>query len=107
MLLDVRFSPKAHHIPNGGGFNLKNSLRSSTDATRIRTRLARFYDTVAPVYGFWSRLFEGRAALRVYEAARLSGKESSGWKIGLREQIPQWGFRPELIVAQFPAGSRR
>jgi ubiquinone/menaquinone biosynthesis C-methylase UbiE len=31
---------------------------------------------VAPVYGFWSSLFEARAARRAYESARLAGGES-------------------------------
>lgn len=39
-------------------------------------RLARFYDTVAPLYGFWSGLFESRACSRAYEAAHLVGNES-------------------------------
>jgi ubiquinone/menaquinone biosynthesis C-methylase UbiE len=49
---------------------------STTTATRIRKRLAGFYDVVAPVYGFWSGLFESRAGARAYEAASLSGNES-------------------------------
>jgi ubiquinone/menaquinone biosynthesis C-methylase UbiE len=44
-------------------------------ATRLRARLARFYDVVAPVYGFWSGPFESRAARRAYAAAGLCGGE--------------------------------
>lgn len=46
------------------------------DATRARARLVRFYDAVAPVYGFWSALFESRAARRAFETAGLSRNES-------------------------------
>jgi ubiquinone/menaquinone biosynthesis C-methylase UbiE len=38
-------------------------------------QLARFYDRVAPVYGFWSALFESRAARRANEVAGLAGGE--------------------------------
>jgi len=72
-------APKFHDIPNGGGFNLNHSPQSSTSftaATRTRARLAGFYDMVAPVYGFWSRFFESRAAQQAFQAARLSGGES-------------------------------
>ncbi len=69
-------APKFHHIPSGGGFNLNCTSRSPVDAAQIRTRLARFYDTAAPVYGFWSGLFESRAGSRAYEAAHLVGNES-------------------------------
>ena len=69
-------APKFHHIAISGGFNLNPSPQSSAAAARLRGRLAGFYDTVAPVYGFWSRLFESRAGLRAYESARLSGDES-------------------------------
>jgi ubiquinone/menaquinone biosynthesis C-methylase UbiE len=41
----------------------------------LRAQLARFYDRVAPVYGFWSALFESRAARRAYEVAGLAGGE--------------------------------
>lgn len=61
---------------NGGGFNLNNSPRISEAANRARKRIARFYDLAAPVYGFWSGLFESRATLRAYQAAHLSGGES-------------------------------
>jgi ubiquinone/menaquinone biosynthesis C-methylase UbiE len=54
---------------------LDNSPQSSADSSRIRARLARFYDRVAPVYGFWSGLFESRAARRTYEVAGLTGDE--------------------------------
>jgi ubiquinone/menaquinone biosynthesis C-methylase UbiE len=57
-------------------FRLNNSLQSSSEAGRLRARLAKFYDVVAPVYGFWSSLFEARAARRAYESARLAGGES-------------------------------
>ena len=41
----------------------------------MRAQLARFYDRVASVYGFWSALFESRAARRAYEVAKLAGGE--------------------------------
>jgi ubiquinone/menaquinone biosynthesis C-methylase UbiE len=69
-------APRFHHNANRGDCHLKNAPQSSVDATRARARLARFYDAVAPVYGFWSALFESRAARRAFEAARLSGNES-------------------------------
>ncbi len=37
--------------------------------------MASFYDVVAPVYGFWSSLFEARAARQAYEVAGLAGGE--------------------------------
>lgn len=61
---------------NGEGFNLNNSPQSFQAASRARKRIARFYDVAAPVYGFWSGLFESRATLRAYQAAHLSGGES-------------------------------
>ena len=72
----MRSRPKPHHIPNGGGSGLKNSSQLSADANRFRSRLAGFYDKVAPVYGFWSDLFESRAARRALEVAHLSGSEA-------------------------------
>jgi ubiquinone/menaquinone biosynthesis C-methylase UbiE len=69
-------APKFHHIRTGGGCNLNQSPERSAAATHIRKRLARFYDTVAPVYGFWSGFFESRAGARAYAAAHLSGNES-------------------------------
>jgi ubiquinone/menaquinone biosynthesis C-methylase UbiE len=54
---------------------LNNLPQGSGDASRLRARLAGFYDRVAPVYGFWSGLFESRAARRAYEVARLAGNE--------------------------------
>jgi ubiquinone/menaquinone biosynthesis C-methylase UbiE len=54
---------------------LDNSPQSSRDANHIRARLAGFYDKVAPVYGFWSGLFESHAARRAYEVADLARDE--------------------------------
>jgi ubiquinone/menaquinone biosynthesis C-methylase UbiE len=54
---------------------LDNSPQSSGELGHIRARLAGFYDRVAPVYGFWSGLFESRAARRAYEVAGLTGDE--------------------------------
>jgi ubiquinone/menaquinone biosynthesis C-methylase UbiE len=69
-------APKFHHIPTGGVSNLDCPSQNAGAATRIRRRLARFYDTVAPFYGFWSGLFESQAGARAYEAAHLSGDET-------------------------------
>lgn len=54
---------------------MDNSPQSSGDQSHIRARLAGFYDRVAPVYGFWSGLFESRAARRAYEVAGLTGDD--------------------------------
>jgi ubiquinone/menaquinone biosynthesis C-methylase UbiE len=54
---------------------LNNSPQCSEGAGRTRARLAGFYDRVAPVYGFWSGLFESRAAQQAYEVASLAGGE--------------------------------
>jgi ubiquinone/menaquinone biosynthesis C-methylase UbiE len=54
---------------------LNNSHQCSEHANRLQARLARFYDRAAPVYGFWSGLFETRAARRAYDVARLAGGE--------------------------------
>lgn len=54
---------------------MTKSSQGSRDAGRTRARLAGFYDRVAPVYGFWSGLFESRAARRAYEVAALAGGE--------------------------------
>jgi ubiquinone/menaquinone biosynthesis C-methylase UbiE len=39
-------------------------------------KVERFYDTVAPLYGFWARLTESRAARRALEVAALQPGES-------------------------------
>jgi ubiquinone/menaquinone biosynthesis C-methylase UbiE len=54
---------------------LNNSHDCAGDTSRLRVQIHRFYDRVAPVYGFWSALFESRAAGRAYEVARLASGE--------------------------------
>jgi ubiquinone/menaquinone biosynthesis C-methylase UbiE len=54
---------------------LNNSHDCAGDTSRLRVQIHRFYDRVAPVYGFWSALFESRAAGRAYEVARLARSE--------------------------------
>jgi ubiquinone/menaquinone biosynthesis C-methylase UbiE len=39
-------------------------------------KVKRFYDTVAPLYGFWAWLTESRAARRALEVARVQAGES-------------------------------
>jgi ubiquinone/menaquinone biosynthesis C-methylase UbiE len=54
---------------------LDDSPQSSGDPNFIRARLAGFYDKVAPLYGFWSGLFESSAAWRAFEVAGLARDE--------------------------------
>jgi ubiquinone/menaquinone biosynthesis C-methylase UbiE len=54
---------------------LNNSSQKPAATDRIRSQLSRFYDVAAPVYGFWSALFESHAARRALEVAGLTRKD--------------------------------
>ena len=82
--------PKFHNIAAGGTFNLNRPTGEVSAGASRQIRLEKFYDRVA----FLVEVFRP-----VSLAAMLAG---NGWRISFQEQISQWGFRSDLIVARLP-----